>query len=173
MALLTSTLTLLALGPVDGSDLSTAHAAKTSQHSLLQSRQLWATVNLCNPKDKPNWIGIRGSMPGDGHPGERMYMRFRVQYRDANTGRWVDVAQGADSGFLALGAATRARQSGHSFQLVPAPGKSAFELRGTVSYQWRRGTHVVHSVSRTTTAGHRSLAGADPPGFTAATCTLS
>ncbi len=39
-----------------------------SQHSLLHSRELWATVDVCNPKDQPNTVGIRGSMPGDGMP---------------------------------------------------------------------------------------------------------
>jgi hypothetical protein len=45
-------------------------------------------------------------------------------------------------------------------------------LRGVVSFQWRRGTRVVESVTRPTTAGHRSLAGADPPNFSAATCSI-
>ncbi len=41
-------------------------------------------------------------------------------------------------------------------------------LRGVVSFQWRHGTTVEYTVSRPTTAGHQSLAGADPAGFSAA-----
>jgi hypothetical protein len=169
---------LLAAIAVGGLGLcATAAAAPASPprvssagHRLFQSRQLWATVNVCNPKDKPNSVGIRGSMPGDGRPSQTMYMRFRLQYLDSTTNKWVDVAQGADSGLIAVGSARAASQGGLSFQLVPP--RSNFELRGVVVYQWRQGKRVVHAVSRATSAGHTSLKGADPPGFSAATCTL-
>jgi len=143
------------------------------RHSLFKSRQLWATVDVCNAPDQTDTIGIRGSMPGDGRPKDTMFMRFRVQYLDATTKKWVDLPQGGDSGFLPLGAARAARQAGRSFQFVPTAGKPAFTLRGVVSFQWRLGIHVVHAVSRVTTAGHQSLAGADPAGFSAASCSIS
>ena len=111
---------------------------------------------------------MRGSMPGDEHSKDEMYMRFRLQYLDSSTKQWVDLANGADSGFVAVGAAKSARQTGRSFQLVPVAGKPAVELRGVVSFQWRRGSTVEYTVSRPTTAGHQSLAGADPRGFSAA-----
>ena len=38
-------------------------------------------------------------------------------------------------------------------------------MRGVVSFQWRRGSTVEYTVSRPTTAGHTSLAGADPVGL--------
>jgi hypothetical protein len=41
-----------------------------------------------------------------------------------------------------------------------------------VSFQWRRGSTVVTSGSKPTTAGRQSLAGADPAGFSAATCSI-
>jgi hypothetical protein len=143
-----------------------------SNHSLYQSRELWATIDVCSPPDQSDTVGIRGSMPGDGQPHDAMYMRFRLQYRDAATGKWVDLASGAAPSFVAVGAAKTARQAGRSFQLVPVAGKPAFTLRGVVSFQWRHGTTVVHAVSRPTTAGQMSLAGADPAGFSAATCTI-
>src|SRR5262249_25360931 len=55
---------------------STAARARASAHSPLQSRQLWATIDLCNPPDQPHYVGVRGSMPGDGRAGDGMYMRF-------------------------------------------------------------------------------------------------
>lgn len=147
--------------------------APTPSHQLLHSRELWATVNVCSPKDQPNTIGIRGSMPGDSHSKDVMYMRFRVQYQDAATKQWLDLSQGADSGFLKVGSAALARQAGRSFQLAPVAGKPTYTLRGDVIFQWRRGTTVLQTATVPTTAGHKSLAGADPSGFSAATCTLT
>jgi hypothetical protein len=141
--------------------------------SLLHSRELWATVDVCSPKDQPNTIGIRGSMPGDGHPKDVLYMRFRVQYLDATTTKWLKLIKGADSGFLKVGSAQLARQAGRSFQFAPVAGKPTFTLRGDVIFQWRRGRTVLQTATAPTTSGHKSLAGADPRGYSAATCTLT
>jgi hypothetical protein len=147
--------------------------APTPAQRLLHSRDLWATVNVCSPKDQPNTIGIRGSMPGDGHAKDVMYMRFRVQYEDAMTKTWIDVGHEADSGFLKVGSAGLARQDGRSFQFARAAGKPGYTLRGDVIFQWRRGATVLETATVPTTAGHKSLASADPMGYSAATCTLS
>lgn len=153
--------------------LLAAAFAPSSAHSLLHSRELWATVDVCNPKDQPNTIGIRGSMPSDGHPKDVMYMRLRVQYLDATTKAWLNLSKGGDSGLLKLGSGALARQGGLSVELAPVAGKPAFTLRGYVTFQWRRGATVLQSATRLTTAGHTSLAGADPRGFSAATCKLT
>jgi hypothetical protein len=149
---------------------STRDARRPLAHALLTSRELWATIDVCSPTDQPYYVGIRGSMPGDGQSRDRMYMSFRLQYLDSASGRWVNLA-GASSSFVAVGAGRAARQGGRSFQLVP--GKSAFTLRGVVDFQWRRGSTVLQSAARPTTAGHHSLAGADPAGFSAATCPIA
>jgi hypothetical protein len=141
------------------------------EKALYSSRLLWATVDVCNPKDKPDTIGIRGSMPSDGHKGDTLYMRFRVQYEEASSKQWLYVAKNADSGFQLVHSAGAASQAGRNFQLVPAAG--AFTLRGVVSFQWRRGARVVYATTRVTTAHHESLAGADPSGFSTATCTIA
>jgi hypothetical protein len=156
--------------PAFGASASHAKTVR-SKRSLVQA-QLWATIDVCNPYDQPDTVGIRGSMPGNGQSGVSMYMRFRLQYQDSATKRWVDLSNGATPSFVSAGGGKSARQAGRSFQLVPVPGKPAFVLRGVVSFQWRRGTTVVESLSRSTTAGHQSLAGADPAGFTAATCSI-
>ena len=140
--------------------------------ALLRSRQLWATIDVCNPFDQPDMIGIRGSMPGDGTPRDAMYMRFRLEYLLAATKRWMPLATGVEPVYVSVGTAKSARQAGRSFQLVPVPGKPPFTLRGVVSFQWRRGASVVLSTSRPTSAGRQSLAGADPAGFSAATCLI-
>lgn len=140
--------------------------------AILHSPQLWATVDVCNPTDQPDTVGVRGSMPGDEHPKDAMYMRFRLQYLDSSTKHWADLANGADSGFVAVGAAKSARQAGFSFQLTPVAGKPAFMLRGVVSFEWRRGATVEYAISRPTTARHKSVSGADPAGFSAAACSV-
>jgi hypothetical protein len=138
--------------------------------SVLSSRQLWATINVCNPKDQPDIVGVRGSMPSDGHRQDRMFMSFRLQYLNSTTNHWADLA-GTTPAFLSVGGGT-ARQGGQSFQLMPVAGKPAFTLRGLVEFQWRRGRTVLQSTRRPTTAGHVSLAGADPRGFSAAACQI-
>jgi hypothetical protein len=163
-----------------GLTASPAYATSSGTHAtspgklekaLYSSRLLWATVDVCNPKDKPDTIGIRGSMPSDGHKGDTLYMRFRVQYEEASSKKWTYVAKNADSGFQPVHSAEGASQAGRNFQLVSIAG--SFTLRGVVSFQWRHGTHVLYQTTRTTTAPHESLAGADPKGYSAATCTIA
>lgn len=150
-----------------------AAVTPSATHPLEHSRELWATVDVCGPKDQPETIGIRGSMPGDGQAADTMYMRFRVQYLNPTTGKWLDIGQGADSGFLKVGSGALTRQAGRSFQLALAGSKSSYTLRGYVIFQLRKGSTVIETVARPTAAGHKSLAGADPRGFSSATCVLS
>jgi hypothetical protein len=134
------------------------------------SRHLWATVDACNAPDKKGMVGIRGSMPGTGRKDEKMFMRFRVQYESA--GVWHYIGSGADTGFRPVGVATfKARQSGFYFAIPPVAGTS-YVLRGIVDFEWRKGARVELSAREVTTAGHISVAGADPSGYSAAACKL-
>jgi hypothetical protein len=144
--------------------------AGSYRRALLDSHELWATIDVCSPADQPYTVGVRGSMPGDGKAHDKMFMSFRLQYLDAATKQWVDLS-GATPAFVAVGSGAAARQDGSSFQLVP--GKTASTLRGVVDFQWRRGGTVLLSASRPTTAGRQSLAGADPAGFSAASCLIA
>jgi hypothetical protein len=155
---------------------ATSPARKASaavQHSVLQSRLLWATINVCSPSDQPDTVGIRGSMPGDGHVHDTLYMSFRLQYESGtgNNTSWSPLS-GAESGFVSVGGGGDTRQAGRSFTLVPVPGRHS-TLRGVVTFEWRRGSKVMRSTERTTTSGHISQTGADPKSYTAATCTIS
>lgn len=141
-------------------------------HALDRSRELWATIDVCSPPEELNTVGVRGSMPGDGQARDTMYMSFRLQYEDGATGKWIDLESVTAPVFVAVGTGKTARQAGRSFQLVPVAGKPPFTLRGVVSFQWRHGTTIVHTVSRPTTTGQLSLAGADPAGFSAAACVI-
>jgi hypothetical protein len=147
-----------------------AHRAQVPD-SLRLSPELWATIDVCNPTDQPYTVGIRGSMPGDGQSHDTMMMRFRLQYLDTTMQRWTDLA-GAASEYLPVGSSRTARQAGRSFVLYPPPAGTAFMLRGVINFQWRRGSKVLATISRATKSGHQSLAGADPPSFSAATCRI-
>jgi hypothetical protein len=142
-----------------------------AERKLLQSHELWATIDVCDPSNEPDTVGIRGSMPGDGQSDQKLYMSFRLQYLDTGK-QWVDLASGASSGFVGVGGAMTARQGGTSFELKPVAGQAAVTLRGVVDFEWRHGKTVVLSAARTTTVGHKSLAGADPASFSAATCII-
>jgi hypothetical protein len=148
-------------------------APGTQTLTAAQRRELWATIDVCNAADDPpHTVGVRGSMPGDGNIHAQMFMRFRLQYQTATEKRWVDLATAGEPPFVAVGSGKGSRQGGATFVLKPVPGKTLI-LRGVVTFQWRNGTTVLGQLSRPTTAGRKSLAGADPAGFSAATCALS
>jgi len=140
--------------------------------ALLRSRELWATIDVCNPPDQRNYVGIRGSMPGDKQGHDKMYMSFRLQYMDATSKHWVDLASAKSPAYVYVGPGSSVRQGGRSFQLVARAGKTPSTLRGVVTYEWRRGKAILQSTSRPTTTGHKSLAGADPAGFSAESCLI-
>ena len=136
--------------------------------ALARDPAVWATVNVCDTAKQRDTIGIRASM--DGTPkGVRLSMRFRVQYKAAD-GAWADVA-GADSGWRRLGAAKGVpAESGWTFSFT-RPAKPV-TLRGVVRFRWRKGDALPRSAEAATEGGHRSSAGADPAGYSAASCEL-
>ncbi len=150
-----------------------AGAAARKADPILHDKRLWATINVCDTVGHPDSIGIRGSMPGDGDRTEVMFMRFGVQLFDAAGARWRNL-DGADSGFVEVGSARKARQSGNTFTITPPrPGSAPYLLRGVVSFEWREGGQVVRHTRRSTAVGHPNTAGSDPVGFTSATCMIT
>jgi hypothetical protein len=164
---------LVALAPSAALGKSASVRAKSAidAPALFRSRLLWATIDVCNPPDQPQTLGVRGSMPGDHHAHDTMYMRFRLQYMNTATKTWTDLSK-ASASYAVVGTGSSPRQAGRSFQLNPVAGQPAFTLRGVVGFQWRRGKTVLAQTSLATTAGRDSLAGADPAGFSAATCLI-
>ena len=135
---------------------------------------LWATVNVCDTADHPDTIGIRGSMPGTGYREQEMYMRFQLQYLASyDDKKWHNIGASGDSGWIDVGSAKyRQRQTGRNFTVRP-PDTGAFRLRGAVTFEWRDGTDVVKRARLRTTAGHGNTAGADPKGFSHASCVVT
>jgi len=133
---------------------------------------LWATVNVCDTAKHPDAIGIRASMPGLPRKRARLLMRFRVQWRDPADGLWHNTLGGGDSGFVKIGRGRATRQAGQIFR-YESPGEGrTLRLRGVVDFRWKVGRKVVRHSRKTTEKGHRSTAGADPKGYTAAVCVL-
>ncbi|HEX4467816.1 MAG TPA: hypothetical protein VH025_11565 [Solirubrobacteraceae bacterium] len=174
LGLLSLTVALAAFAPAGALARATGKRAKRAMdtHSLFHSRLLWATIDVCNPADQPDTVGIRGSMPADHQAHDAMYMRFRLQYLNMTTKAWTDLSKGAASQYANVGTGADPRQAGRSFQLSPVAGQPAFTLRGVVSFQWRHGSAVLAQISRPTSAGRDSLAGADPAGFSSASCLI-
>jgi len=131
----------------------------------------WATVNVCDTTAHPDTIGIRASMPGTAKGRETMFMRFQAQYLSRQDDKWHNVSGEGDSGFLVAGRAdVKARQKGRYIKIEPRTERVV--LRGIVTFEWRLQGKVVRRAQRRTRKGHRSRAGADPPNYSAASCTI-
>jgi hypothetical protein len=134
---------------------------------------LWATVNVCDTAAWPDTIGIRASMPGSRSGQDVRWMRFVVEYFSKPDDRWYRVADGGDSGWLRVGKGRRPKQFGRSLRIEPPAGERVL-LRGRVLLQWRTDDgEVLRRASERTRRGHRSDAGDDPRGYSAATCTIT
>ncbi len=155
----------LAVGPL------AADAAKKAPVPKLTAANLWATVDVCNTAAHPDTIGVRGSMPGTGDKHETMYMRFLIEYQ-SSSGRWHYFDAGGISGYIPLGdAAAASRQAGQNFRL--ASNRSAtYLLRGVIEFDWRLNGRSIAATVRSTSGGHQVAAGGEPPGFSAASCTI-
>jgi hypothetical protein len=142
--------------------------APSAAVAALLDPEPWATVNVCDTARQPDTVGIRAAMPGS-PKGVRLSMRFRVQYKvDEDT--WADV-ESADSGWRTLGTAKGVpAESGWTFRFT-RPSKPV-TLRGVVRLRWRKGDALPRTDEVATEAGHRSSAGSDPAGYSAATCAL-
>ena len=112
-------------------------------------------------------------MPGTGKKGD-MYMRFRVQWYKPTAERWRTLrGDDTDTGFVRVGSSRfNVRQSGASFPFVLPPKEGRLRLRGLVLFEWRSKGKVVRRAKRITEAGHKSVAGADPKGYSARRCVL-
>ena len=132
-----------------------------------RSRDLWATVIICNTRRYPNAIGIRGQMPNLGFSAS-LAMRFGVDYWVNTKHQFQPVPHVSDS--VSLGAARSGlKQGGVRFKF----GSHAGHLRGSVTFEWRLGRTLLGSITRKTSGGHSSADFGDPPHFSASQCWIS
>ena len=136
--------------------------------ALAGSKNLWATVNVCDTPKQPDKMGVRARMPGNGKPG-KMYARFTAQFRDE--GGWKRVEGRGQSDWLFVGRSIfRYQELGFTFSFgAPAAGRS-YLMRGLVEFQWRsRKGRVLTRAKRITEGGHPTRT-SDPKRFSAARC---
>ena len=147
----------------------TAAQIRQAVQRLEHSRDLWATVDICNTKRYPRALGIRGQMPSLGF-GASHEMNIQVEYQPTpKIGFKPDPDPHAKQS-VALGySADKLFQGGSIFYQFP---HHTGLLRATVAFVWRRGQRQIARIVRTTTAGHRNVDGADPPNFSAAQCLI-
>lgn len=139
--------------------------------SIPHANLLWATIDECQVAANGAIVGVRASMPGTGNTSEQMFMRFALQYRRPLQRHWHKLA--GSHAFVTVGSAAYAsRQAGFNFRLSASTAPRTV-VRGTVDFQWRRGPSIEQSVLRFTSAGRRPSAGAHPPGYSAARCSVS
>ncbi len=158
-----------ALATPSSSKSSSLSAAEAK--SLKSSRNLWATIDVCNPEDQPNAVGIRGSMPGDHQAADKMYMSFRLQYLDAKTKRWTAVSKGAPRTTCPSAAAALGARAGASFELeADARRVHAARRRRLPVAPRQAGAAAARRAPRA--PGTSAVAGADPAGYSAAECVI-
>lgn len=140
---------------------------------------LWATINICDTERHPDAVGVRGRMSARSRR-TRMYMRFSLQYYDAERGRFVRVRDAVSPLVYVGRGLRRGRQGGFTFELEPP--ESSYLIRGRAEFFWyrrkrtrsgRRGPLVlVKQRRRITRGGKKRVRGGDPPGYSAGTCDL-
>jgi hypothetical protein len=133
---------------------------------------LWATVNLCDPPDKPAAVGVRVSIPAHGTRKHRQqqWARIRIQWFDGAA--WKFMGSSGDSGYKHLGHGRGTIQGGTTFIFQPPAAGERLILRGVVNVQWRTRHKVRRRVTLQTESGH-----ADPKdprlATSLATCEIS
>jgi hypothetical protein len=148
------------------------------------SRDLWATVNICDTPSAPNAVGVRAAMPGDAAaPRERMYVRFTAQWYSTKRQAWLPVKGNLRSPWLYVGRARfSSRQAGWTFGFG-APSSGVFLVRAVADFEWRARRKAEHRRParwvavmrrrRVTRAGVSGASGGDPPGTSRGSCYIS
>jgi hypothetical protein len=157
--------------------LATALLALPAAAVAVPKHRTWATINVCDTDGESNSVGIRAGMPGNGQR-QRMYMRFVLQWRDPEKGRWVSLSP--PSKWVGAGSARfRSAQRGFDFlDIEDPPAGERYRFRGLVRFQWRavreaggrKREVVVKRARRITRGGYRGVKGGRPPGRSDAVC---
>jgi hypothetical protein len=157
-ALLAATPAYASSGPTPGQIRRAIAAAEAS-------RDLWATVNICNSKRFRRVIGIRGQMPSLGFNAS-LGMKIDIEYQPSPK---MGFKPSGLKETIGLGQVVhRLVQGGARWKLAPHQGR----LRGSVTFVWWIGHTVLGQTTRTTTARHHDADFGDPPKFSAAECDM-
>jgi hypothetical protein len=160
-------LALVAAAPVSAAARApTAKQIKAAVGHARRSKNLWATVNICDTRKHPNVLGIRGQMPALGFAAN-LSLSVAVDYWSTRDKRFEPVpglSQRVPLGTFTTGV----HQGGATFSFKP-PAK----LNGTVTFEWRRGGKLLGRAHESTVGGEKRVDGGDPPRHSAATCRIS
>jgi hypothetical protein len=149
-----------------------AAGALPASGATKESKDLWATVNVCDTSVHDNMMGVRASMPGDGDH-TKMYMRFIAQYYDRAKQLWSEVKGSGVSKWIYVGSGVfKRREGGYTFAFDPPGGGKTFVLRGAVDFKWTKGRRIVRTAHVLTKAGHTRTKGADPATYSASLCEI-
>ena len=144
----------------------TASQIRKAVNGAKRSRQLWATINICNTRRHPDTVGIRGQVPALGFSSS-ISIAISLDFWNAQTKRFKP-----DPGtkrLISLGSPSRGvHQQGVTFRFDPHAGR----FRGSATFIWRRGGKLLGETDRVTTGGHHNADFGDPHKFSAATCTI-
>jgi hypothetical protein len=132
-----------------------------------RSRQLWATINICDTKRHPNVVGVRGQMPALGFH-SLLTMQVELRYWSAAAKAYKLLPTTKQT--ISLGnESSGLHQGGLSFPFSPHAGT----LAGIVRFNWRlKSRSIGHAVRRTST-GHPDADQSDPTHFSAGKCAIS
>jgi hypothetical protein len=168
--------TVLALCLMAAGTSGRAHAATPSptqaqiQRAVQKaenSPSLWATINICDTKQHPSTIGVRGQMPTLGFA-SWLSMRVQLNYYSSKQGRFLSLPKA--SSLLRLGRMSKdLQQLGATFSFK-ASTQGLFNAR--ISFIWRRWGRLLGQTSRRTTAGHPNAAFGDPKHYSAKQCRI-
>jgi hypothetical protein len=144
----------------------TAAQIRRAVRSAERSRALWATVNVCDTKQFPHTLGVRGQMPALGF-GSSLSIKIRIVFFDKTQKRFLPVPNATMK--VPLGrVASGLQQGGATFTFQPHTGL----LSANVEFTWTRAGKVLAQTTRHTTGGHKSADFGSPRHFSAPQCTI-
>jgi hypothetical protein len=130
------------------------------------SKQLWATVNVCTTNHHHGQLGIRGQMPSLGFAAQ-MYMTFEVTFQPSGGSHFKPIPSTKVRVFVGQ-ASNKVLQVGTTYPFQT----SSSLLAGRVTFEWRRSGKLLGRTTRRTTGHHTHVDFSNPPGTSQAFCRL-
>jgi hypothetical protein len=148
----------------------TAAQIRAAVNRAENSPDLWATINICNTAQFPNYIGVRGQMPALGFTAT-ISMDVGVEYYSIASKKFEQVGSVQH---VNLGRSTKGvHQGGVRFPFqAPAAGET-YQLRGFITFNWWYRGKLIGSAVHRTKHGQKNVDYSDPPGYSAGICLIT
>jgi hypothetical protein len=131
-----------------------------------RSRQLWATINVCDPSNRRGTVGVRAQIPALGFAA-RLGMTFRLQYLDPTSRRFIAVPGVSRTMWFGRFGSRGVLQDGIEYQFA-----GPVTLRAQVTFTWQRSGRTLGTAGRLSQGHVTNVRDADPAGYSRATCTI-